>query len=162
MCVCLSCFSHVQHDTLDCSSRRSSVNGILQARILELPCPPPGDLPDLGIKPTSLMSPELAGGLFTTSTTWEAPYPYIYTYICMCVCILSAAVESWTTWVWTAQVHLLWVFSNSKYYSTTQPTVVWTLAAEDWVILRFSTTWRVVTLHPIIVQGSTGETERVV
>ena len=32
-----------------------------------LPCPPPGDLPDLGIKPTSLMSPALAG-----SATWEA------------------------------------------------------------------------------------------
>ena len=74
-------------DTLDCSSPGSSVNGILPARILELPCPPPGDLPHLGIKPTSLMSPELAGGFFTTSTTWEAPYPYIYTYICMRVCI---------------------------------------------------------------------------
>ena len=37
-----------------------------------LPCLPPGDLPDPGIKPTSLMSPPLAGGLFTTSATWEA------------------------------------------------------------------------------------------
>ena len=37
-----------------------------------LPCPPPGDLPDPGIKPTSLMSPALASGLFTTSTIWEA------------------------------------------------------------------------------------------
>ena len=31
-----------------------------------LPSPPPGDLPDPGIKPTSLMSPVLAGGCFTT------------------------------------------------------------------------------------------------
>ena len=38
----------------------------------ELPCPPPGDLPDTGIKPVSLMSPALAGGFFTTSATWEA------------------------------------------------------------------------------------------
>ena len=30
-----------------------------------LPCPPPGDLPDLGIEPVSLMSP----GFFTSSTT---------------------------------------------------------------------------------------------
>ena len=37
-----------------------------------LPCPPPGDLPDPGIELTSLMSSALAGGLFTTSTTWEA------------------------------------------------------------------------------------------
>ena len=39
-----------------------------------LQCPPPGDLPDPGIKALSLMSPALAGGFFTTSTTWEAPY----------------------------------------------------------------------------------------
>ena len=32
-----------------------------------LPCPPPGDLPNPGIKPTSLESPALAGGFFTTS-----------------------------------------------------------------------------------------------
>ena len=38
-----------------------------------LPCPPPGDPPKSGITPTSLMSPALAGGFFTTSTTWEAP-----------------------------------------------------------------------------------------
>ena len=37
-----------------------------------LPFPPPGDLPDAGIKPVSLASPELAGGFFTTSANWEA------------------------------------------------------------------------------------------
>ena len=36
-----------------------------------LPCPPPGDLPDPGIKPTSLPSPALVGGFFTTSITWK-------------------------------------------------------------------------------------------
>ena len=35
-----------------------------------LPCPPPGDLPDPDVEPRSLMSPALAGGLFTTSATW--------------------------------------------------------------------------------------------
>ena len=34
-----------------------------------LPCPSPGDLPDTGIKPTSLMSSALADGFFTTSAT---------------------------------------------------------------------------------------------
>jgi len=29
-------------------------------------CPPPGDLPDPGIKPMSPASPALAGGFFTT------------------------------------------------------------------------------------------------
>ena len=37
-----------------------------------LPFPPPGDLPDPGIQPASLMSPALAGGFFATSVTWEA------------------------------------------------------------------------------------------
>ena len=32
----------------------------------------PGDLPDPGIEPKSLMAPALAGGFFTTSATWEA------------------------------------------------------------------------------------------
>ena len=34
--------------------------------------PTPEDLPDPGIKPASPASPALAGGFFTTSTTWEA------------------------------------------------------------------------------------------
>ena len=39
-----------------------------------LPRPPPGDLSDPGIEPVSLMSLALAGGFFTTSTTWEVLY----------------------------------------------------------------------------------------
>ena len=40
----------------------SSVHGIFQARILdELPFPTPGDLPDPGIEPASLVSPTLSG-----------------------------------------------------------------------------------------------------
>ena len=39
-----------------------------------LPCPLPGDLLDPVIEPVSLMSLALAGGFFTTSATWEAPY----------------------------------------------------------------------------------------
>ena len=37
-----------------------------------LSCSPPGDLLDPGIKPSSLMSPALARGFFTTSATQEA------------------------------------------------------------------------------------------
>ena len=36
-----------------------------------LPCPPPGDLSDPGIKPASLLSPALAGRFFSTSATRE-------------------------------------------------------------------------------------------
>ena len=61
-------------DPVDCSLPDSSVHGILQSRTLEwVPCPPPGDLPNPGIKPASLISPALAGEFFTTSATWEAP-----------------------------------------------------------------------------------------
>ena len=38
------------------------------------------DLPDLGIEPTSLMSPALAGKFFTTSTTQEASLGVLITY----------------------------------------------------------------------------------
>ena len=51
---------------MDCSPPDSSAHGIFQARILELPFPSPGDLPDPGVEPASLVSPGLAGGFFTT------------------------------------------------------------------------------------------------
>ena len=35
--------------------------------------PPPGDLPNPGIKPTSLTSPALAGGFFTTAAAAKSP-----------------------------------------------------------------------------------------
>ena len=38
-----------------------------------LPFPSSGDLATLGTEPTSLASPVLADGFFTTSATWEAP-----------------------------------------------------------------------------------------
>ena len=54
-------------DSMDCSPPGSSVHGILLERTLEwVPCPPPEDLPDPGIKPTSPSSLELASGFFTT------------------------------------------------------------------------------------------------
>ena len=47
---------------MDYSPPGSSVHGILQARILEwATMPSSGNLPNLGIEPTSLMFPALAG-----------------------------------------------------------------------------------------------------
>ena len=37
-----------------------------------LPCLPPGDFPEPGVKPMSLMCPALAGGFLSASTMWEA------------------------------------------------------------------------------------------
>ena len=48
-----------------------------------LSCPPPGDLPNPGIEPASLMSFALAGRYFTTSATWEAHLVYTYTKTCI-------------------------------------------------------------------------------
>ena len=57
---------------VDCSQQASLSMGFSgQEYWSRLPCPPPGDLPNPGIEPTSLTSPALAGGFFTTSTTWE-------------------------------------------------------------------------------------------
>ena len=39
-----------------------------------LPSTPPENLPNPGMEPTFLMSPALAGGFFTTSTTWETAW----------------------------------------------------------------------------------------
>ena len=45
-----------------------------------LPCPPPGDIPNPGTEPVSLMSPALAVTFFTTSVMC----------VCVCVCVLVA------------------------------------------------------------------------
>ena len=47
----------------------------------ELPFPPPGDLPNSGMEPASLMSPALAGGFFITRAIWEATYVFRCTYV---------------------------------------------------------------------------------
>ena len=66
-CVFQSC--PILRGLMDCGPPGSSVHGIFQARILELPFPIPGDLPNPGIEPASLVSPALTGKFFTT----EAP-----------------------------------------------------------------------------------------
>ena len=74
VCV-LNCFSRVglYQDPMDCSHQVPLFMGFPRQEYLSrLPCPPPGNLPDSGIEPTSLASPSLAGGFFTTSTTGEA------------------------------------------------------------------------------------------
>ena len=75
MCVlCLvapSCLT--LYDTKDCSQQTPLSMGFFRQEYCSgLPFPPPGNLPDSGIEPASLMSPALAGGIFTSSATWEA------------------------------------------------------------------------------------------
>ena len=57
---------------MDHSPTDSSVHGLLQAEYWSgLPFPTPGYLHNPGIQTESLTCPGLAGGFFTTSTTWE-------------------------------------------------------------------------------------------
>ena len=79
----LSCISRVWlWNPMDCSPPGSSVHEILQGRILKwVAMPSFGDLPHPGMEPTSLMSPALAGGFFTSNATWEAQdkwYPHCF------------------------------------------------------------------------------------
>jgi len=76
----LYCFSHVQLCETPWTEVRQaplSMGFSREEYWSRLLCPPPGDLPDPGIKPTSLMSPALAGGFFTTSATWEVPKSFL-------------------------------------------------------------------------------------
>ena len=72
MCVCV----HACVCVLSCDSFMAPWTGARQAPLSMgfstqeywsgLPFPPPGDLPDPGIEPVSLMSPALGGGFFAT------------------------------------------------------------------------------------------------
>ena len=78
LCV-QSCFSCVQLSaTLWTVVRQAllSMGFSRQEYWSRMPCPPPGDLPDPGIKPASLMSSALVGRFFTTSATWKAPVAF--------------------------------------------------------------------------------------
>ena len=73
VCVCVS------HSVMSYSSQLTVAHQALlfmgffrQEYWSGLPCPSPGDFPNPGSEPTSLMSHVLAGGFFTTSATWEA------------------------------------------------------------------------------------------
>ena len=79
-------------DPMDCSPLGSSVHGILQTRILKwaVPCPPPGALLSPGIEPAAFMSPALAGGFLTTSTTWEVSLTHLMYFLVLLLHLLTA------------------------------------------------------------------------
>ena len=75
VCMCVCVLSHVWLFATPWTVARQvrlSMGFFRQEYWNGLSFPTPGDLPDPGIEPTSLMSPALAGGFFTTSTTQEA------------------------------------------------------------------------------------------
>ena len=76
LCAMLSHFSHVQFFvtlwTTVAGQAPLTMGFSRQEYWSRLPCHPPGDLPNSGIKPISPVSPALAGEFFTNSATWEA------------------------------------------------------------------------------------------
>ena len=72
-CVQLLQSSTTLCDPMDCDLPGFSVHWILQARIMEWAAVPFSKRSSSArMKPVSLTSPALAGGFFTTGTTWEA------------------------------------------------------------------------------------------
>ena len=59
-------------DSMDCSRQAPlPMRFSMQEYWSGLPCPSPGNLPNPGIEPMSLMSPALAGEFFTTRATFR-------------------------------------------------------------------------------------------
>ena len=99
-------------DSLDCSLPGSSVHGNFpgQEYLSGSPFPPPGNLPDPGIKPEFLASPTLAGRFLTT-----APYGVV-----VVVLLLSHVQLFATRWAAICQAPLSFTISWSllKFMST--------------------------------------------
>ena len=73
MCVCvLSCVRPVENPWTVACQATLSMEFSRQEHWSGLPFSTPGDLPDQGIKPVSLVSPVLAGRFFTTGAMWKA------------------------------------------------------------------------------------------
>ena len=88
-------------DPMDYSLTGFSVHGILQARIL----PSPRGLPNPGNKTTSLTSPALAGGFFTTSTKSF--------HTCRCCCSFTKSCPTLCDHIKCSQVSMSFTISWS-------------------------------------------------
>ena len=120
-----------------------------------LPCPPQGDLPDPGIKCTSLMFPALVGGFFTTCDTWEDPsiissikkvlekycfklFKIIWlniTYIFKCIQFIQIHIplsSFWKFWYWYEKWRSRGIYVlNFGFWSTTiKPTYIYHLKVQ--------------------------------
>ena len=101
MHACLNRFSHVRLWSLRTGARQVplSMRFSRQEYWNALPYPSPADLPDLGIEPTSLMSPALADGFFTTSAAWEA-LDIAIVFIFKSMQLFSLCMCGWTLSTW--------------------------------------------------------------
>ena len=78
-----------------------------------LTCLSPGNLPDPGMEPTSLISPALAGGFFITSATWEIQLGVGLSFICFLFVLLSVFSLFFSLFI--KQKTPIWNFSSPLY-----------------------------------------------
>ena len=101
VCVCmLSGFSHVRLFATPWTVARQAPLFMRFSRLdywSGLPCPLPRDLPDPGIKPTSLMSPALAAASATCLLIYIYTCLHTHTcvYMCMCIDLYTHIVQYW-------------------------------------------------------------------
>ena len=89
----LSCFSHVQLFVTPWTITRQaplSTGFSRQEYWSGLPCPPPGDLPNPGIEPTSHVSPDLQAYLFTTEPLRKPSFMNNQSLLCISSLIWNA------------------------------------------------------------------------
>ena len=111
LCLCAMCVSWVVStlwDSMDCSLPGSSVHEIFQARILN---PVFLDLPDPGVKPTSLFVSHIDGRILYPCVTWEA-------LSVQCVWSLSHVWLFVTLWTVAHQASLSVCIFQQEYWST--------------------------------------------
>ena len=89
-------------------SREEYLSGLL--------CPPPGDLPDPGFEPASLVSPALAGGFFTSSATIiviniSSEYNYM-------LCLVTASSEHPNIVLWAPGTYSFGISALLYHYVT--------------------------------------------
>ena len=101
--VCVCALSSTLCDPMDCSPPGSSVDGIFQEKYWNgLPFPPPGDLPDPGIEPTSPMSPALKVDSLPSEKS-EEHFWWKHDYIVLFFPVKYAHISSYQTsshWFW--------------------------------------------------------------
>ena len=88
-----SCLTHYHLWTVD-RQTPLSMRLSMQEYWSELLCPPPGDLPNPGIKSASLASPALVGGFFTPGTTREQGVIFLKIFIYLAVCGLGYSTRN--------------------------------------------------------------------
>ena len=118
MCTCvLSCLSHVWCFATPWTVAHQaplSMGFSRQEYWSGLPYPPPGGFPNPGIKLSSLMSPALAGGFFSSGATWEAPecvYPLSVTV--QQITPKLSALQQWLSFpviLWVARPFFCWTY----------------------------------------------------